>query len=117
MCCSKKYFRLMRLACLAGSLVAWTGLVTVVFYSTLILSSLGGGEFMSRVYSIIIGFILVVGVFPSIALIEKLGRKKLMVWNMFFIAGMLGCLALVIFLEIGGVFLPLAIILLIILSF
>ena len=51
----------------------------VLFYSSNIFSGLGGGAFMSRIYTCILGTVNLFGSIAFLPLIDKVGRKPLMI--------------------------------------
>ena len=72
---------MVRLSILLNFLQQWSGINAVIFYSTQIFSGLGGGVLMSRVYTIMMGFVNMVSVMTTIPLIDKAGRKFLIVFG------------------------------------
>ena len=56
-----------------------SGFNMVIFYSNDIFSKLGGGVFISRIYTCILGLVNLTASMASLQVIDKVGRKPLMV--------------------------------------
>ena len=75
----KRFRKMMRVGSSLCILNQLTGMAAIIFYSTLIFSKLGGGVFLSRLLTFIMGIVNLVSAFFSILLLEWFGRKTLMI--------------------------------------
>lgn len=92
---SKKYRKMLRIAILLSVAQQISGITPILIYSNSIFISLGGGVFMAKIYSVILGLVLVISGFIAIPLLSKLGRKTLLVYGQLLIV--IDLLALSIF--------------------
>ena len=69
-----------------GILQQLSGINAVTFYSTSIFEKLGGGVFMSRVYTCTLGVTIFISSIVSIPLLKRFGRKTLLVSGQLFLA-------------------------------
>ena len=89
--CKNDLGKMIRLGCLINFFQQFSGINAILTFSTAIFGSIAGGTFISRVFTLIVGIVnmtATLGVFP---LIDKFGRKKLV---MFGGIGMTFCLFL-----------------------
>jgi len=89
--CKQGTGKLMRLGWANNFFQQFSGINAILAYSTAIFGHLGGGTFMSRVYTVIVGTVNMVSALAVIPLVDKLGRKILLVLGCI---GMGGCLFL-----------------------
>mmetsp|Transcript_25218 Transcript_25218/g.24826 ORF Transcript_25218/g.24826 Transcript_25218/m.24826 type:complete len:163 (+) Transcript_25218:153-641(+) len=75
---NRRYYKMLRLGCMMALLLPWTGAASIVFYSTFLFDKIGGGTFMSRIYTLIIGVVNWLCVLLSLPFIDKWGRKPMM---------------------------------------
>ena len=75
----KRFRKMMRVGSALCILNQLTGMGAIIFYSTLIFSKLGGGIFLSRLLTFIMGIVNLISAFFSILLLEWFGRKTLMI--------------------------------------
>lgn len=74
-----KYRKMLRIGILLGIIQQVSGINAGIFYSTSIFSKLGGGLFISRLFTFITGFVFMVASIASIPLLSKYGRKTLLI--------------------------------------
>lgn len=83
---SQKFRKMMRLAIILGSAQPLTGYSAIVTYSTMLFTEISGDVFMARVYTVILGTSGILGAIIMLQLIERFGRKKLLVYGMIVMA-------------------------------
>ena len=83
---NKKYRKMIRNGVMLGILQQLSGINAVTFYSTSIFEKLGGGVFMSRVYTCTLGVTIFISSIVSIPLLKRFGRKTLLVSGQLFLA-------------------------------
>ena len=77
--CSKKYNKMLRCGIILCSIQQLSGINAIIFYSNNIFKDLQATELMSRVLTLIMGFIMFGSNALSIPLLRLFGRKTLMV--------------------------------------
>lgn len=79
---SPKFRKMVRLAILFGFAGPLTGYSAIVSYSTMLFTEIGGDIFVARQYTVILGVSGIVGAIIMLQLIERFGRKKLLIYGM-----------------------------------
>lgn len=82
----EKFRKMMRVGCIICMLNQLSGLTAIIFYSTGIFSKLGGGIFISRLLTFIMGIVNLISSICSIFLLHAFGRKTLLVSGQIFLA-------------------------------
>jgi MFS family permease len=80
-----RFRKMMRIGSLLCILNQLSGMAAIIFYSTLIFGKLGGGVFLSRLLTFIMGIVNLISAFFSILLLGWFGRKTLIVSGHFLI--------------------------------
>jgi MFS family permease len=75
----KKFRKMMRIGIILGILNQFSGINAVLIYSTDILQKLGGGLFMSRLYTFLTGLVFCCSALLAIPLLSKFGRRSLLI--------------------------------------
>ena len=83
---SKRFRKMMRVGCMLGILYQLSGLTAILFYSTSIFNQLGGGIFLSRLLTFIMGVVSLISSIFSVFLLKSFGRKTLLVSGQLFLA-------------------------------
>ena len=81
-----KYRKMLRVGICLAFIQQFSGVNAVVIYSTSIIEELDQGLFMSRVYTFIMGFVFFISSVSSIPLLNKYGRKDLLIWGQILLA-------------------------------
>ena len=90
--CKQGTGKLMRLGWANNLVQQFSGINAIIFYSTTIFEHLiGGGTFMSRVYAVILNTANMASAFAGIPIVNKFGRKSVMIVGCI---GMAACLFL-----------------------
>ena len=79
--CKNNTGRLMRIGIAVSFLQQLVGFGSIMSFSTHIFGVLGGGVFMARVYTLILGIINMLSALSAIYVITRFGRKTLMVFG------------------------------------
>ena len=96
---------MLRLTLVLNILQDWCGMDTIIYYSTAIFSDFGGGVFISRVYTVIFGFFNMLATLITIPLVDRVGRKILIVAGCASITVIFSILFVVeYFLDLGTLF-------------
>ncbi len=77
-----KFRKMVRIACLFGFLQPMTGYTAVISYSTMLFTEISGDIFLARQYTVILGISGIVGAIIMLQLIERVGRKKLLLYGL-----------------------------------
>ncbi|OMJ72036.1 hypothetical protein SteCoe_29620 [Stentor coeruleus] len=77
----KKFKKMLRNGIMLGIIQQLSGVNTAVIYSTYIFEELGGSAYMARIYTIITVIVFFMGCFLSIFLLNKFGRKTLLIFG------------------------------------
>lgn len=75
--CKNNLGKLIRLGCFINFFQQFSGINAILTYSTAIFANIGGGLFLSRVFTLIVGIVNMVSTLAVFPLIDKAGRKKL----------------------------------------
>jgi MFS transporter, SP family, major inositol transporter len=75
--CKNKLGKMIRLGCFINFFQQFSGINAILTYSTAIFANIGGGLFLSRVFTLIVGIVNMASTLAVFPLIEKAGRKKL----------------------------------------
>ena len=92
--CRRGTTKAMRLGLLLSIIQQFAGINAILSYATTIFGKFGGGVFMSRVFTMLSGVVKFVSVFALIPLIDRVGRKAILVY---------GCIGMGICLAAMGV--------------
>lgn len=103
MMCSKKHSKLMRIAILLNIGQQALGNGVILLYSTKMFESMGGGKFFARFLTFVEGIVLVISGFLSILLLNRFGRKTILITGSLTIAIILMCLGFFNGIIDGGV--------------
>ncbi|OMJ92530.1 hypothetical protein SteCoe_4661 [Stentor coeruleus] len=79
--CKRNLGKMIRLGCLINFFQQFSGINAILTFSTSIFGSIGGSTFMARVFTLIVGVVNMGSTFAVFPLIEKVGRKKLIVYG------------------------------------
>ena len=101
-----RFRKMMRVGNMLCLLYQLSGLTAILFYSTSIFNQLGGGIFLSRLLTFIMGIVNLFSSISSIFLLQIFGRKTLITTGQFFLAIDLLLLALFSGYVDGGVAAP-----------
>lgn len=99
----RKMMRIGNMLCILNQL---SGMSAIIFYSTSIFNQLGGGIFLSKLLTFIMGIVNLLSSFMSILLLRWFGRKTLMVSGQFLICADLVLLGVFSGYADGGVATP-----------
>lgn len=77
--CRKKYRKMLRIAVFMNLGQQAAGVMAMQLYSTSMFENMGGGKFIARVYTVIIGVVNLVASVAGIPLIKRFGRKQILV--------------------------------------
>ncbi|OMJ71974.1 hypothetical protein SteCoe_29680 [Stentor coeruleus] len=77
--CSKSYRKILRITIALNMGQQTSGSTPLLLYSNSIFKSMGGGEFIARVFTVILGLILLIFGLLAIPLLKKFGRKTILV--------------------------------------
>ena len=103
MMCSKKHSKLMRIAILLNVGQQGLGNGVILLYSTKMFETMGGGKFFARFLTFIEGIVLVVAGLFSIILLNRFGRKTILITGSLSCAIILMCLGFFNGIIDGGV--------------
>jgi len=112
-----RFRKMMRIGSMLCILNQLSGMAAIIFYSTSIFNQLGGGIFLSRLLTFIMGVVNLFSSFCSILLLRWFGRKTLMVSGQFLICADLALLGIFSGYVDAGVFAPLVFVILFFLFF
>ena len=101
-----RFRKMMRMGAMLCILNQLSGMAAIIFYSTSIFNQLGGGIFLSRLLTFIMGVVNLFSSFCSILLLGWFGRKTLMVSGQFLICADLVLLGIFSGYVDGGVATP-----------
>ena len=79
--CKKNIGKMIRLGCLINFFQQFSGINAILSFSTTIFGSLSDSTFLARVFTLIVGIVNMVSTFGVIPLIERTGRKKIIVFG------------------------------------
>lgn len=79
--CKNDLGRMIRLGCLINFFQQFSGINAILTFSTAIFGSIAGGTFISRVFTLIVGVVNMASTLAVFPLIEKVGRKKIIVYG------------------------------------
>ncbi|OMJ89584.1 hypothetical protein SteCoe_8206 [Stentor coeruleus] len=77
----KKFRKMLRVGIILGIIQQFSGVNSAVIYSTYIFEELGGSTYMARIYTIITVIVFFMGCFLSILLLNKFGRKTMLIFG------------------------------------
>lgn len=77
--CDRKFVKMIRIGFIRVFFFQFSGIFTMLFYSTSVFGKLGGGIFISRVLTVIVGLILLIANFLFIPVAKYFGRKTIFV--------------------------------------
>ena len=83
---NQRFRKMMRVGCVLCMLYQLSGLTAILFYSTSIFNQLGGGIFLSRLLTFIMGIVNLISSACSIFLLQFFGRKAILVSGQLFVA-------------------------------
>lgn len=89
----KKYRKMVRIGTMLGIIQQISGINLCLFFSTSIFKHIGGSIFMSRIYTCVMGVVLLFGAVMAIPLLRRFDRKTLIISGEIFltiICGVLG---------------------------
>jgi sugar porter (SP) family MFS transporter len=92
--CNKNIGKMIRLGCMINFFQQFSGMNAILSFSTKIFDDIGGGEFLSRVFTLIVGIVNMASTLSVFPVIEKAGRKKLVLFGSLGMAGSLGLVGL-----------------------
>ncbi|OMJ73234.1 hypothetical protein SteCoe_28108 [Stentor coeruleus] len=84
--CKKRFRKMVRVGCILCVLEQFSGISPIIFYSTIIFGKMGGGIFLSRLLTFIMGLGNMISALISIPLLKFIGRKRLLVIGHFILA-------------------------------
>ena len=73
-----KYRKMLRVGILLGIIQQVSGINAGIFYSTAIFKNLGSDEFMSKLYTVVIGVVFLISSICSLPLLSRYGRRTLL---------------------------------------
>ena len=77
--CDKKFRKMIRIGFIRVAFFQFSGIFSLLFYSTDVFGEIGGGIFLSRVLTVIFGFILLIANFLFIPVAKCFNRKSIFV--------------------------------------
>ena len=99
-----KYRKMLRVGILLGTIQQVSGINAGIFYSTSIFKELGGGAFMSKVYTFITGLIFMISSLASIPLLTRFGRRALLISGQILLAIDLSLLGILTSFDIAPIY-------------
>ena len=84
--CSKKYRKLMRITLALNIGQQSSGSIALFLYSTTMFGEMGGGIFMARVLTVLMGVVTLIFGLIAIPMIQRFGRKTLLMSGQFLIS-------------------------------
>jgi sugar porter (SP) family MFS transporter len=101
LCCAEGTTKAMRLGLLLSIIQQLSGINAILSYATTIFGQFGSGVFISRVFTMISGFVKFIACFGLLPFIDKTGRKKTLIFGCI---GMAGCLGVMGFFSMFPVY-------------
>ncbi|OMJ89606.1 hypothetical protein SteCoe_8233 [Stentor coeruleus] len=96
---SKKFRKMLRVGIMLGIIQQFSGVNAAVIYSTYIFEELGGSTIMARIYTTITGIVFLLACFLGIFLLNRFGRKSLLIFGTLSLGGIMFLLGFVTFLD------------------
>ena len=97
----RKFRKMVRIGILLGIIQQVSGINAGIFYSTQIFKELGGGDFMSKLYTLITSIVFMIASLVTIPLLSKYGRRPMLISGQILLA--IDLIFLGIVTIIGGV--------------
>ena len=75
--CKNNIGKMIRLGCFINFFQQFSGINAILSYSTTIFGKIGGGDFLARVFTLVVGIVNMVSTLAVFPVIGKVGRKKI----------------------------------------
>lgn len=96
---SEKFRKMLRVGIMLGIIQQFSGVNAAVIYSTYIFEELGGSTYMARIYTTITGCVFLTACFLGIFLLNRFGRKTLLIFGTFSLCFIMILLGFVTFMD------------------
>ena len=86
MLCNKKFFKMVRISIFLSLLSQLTGSTPIIFYSTEIFQTIGGGLFQARLMTFLMGVAFLISTICTSWILKYLGRKTVLIYAQLLVA-------------------------------